>query len=332
MTQVYLKKITLNKFRKITDMTINFKPGVNMIIGHNGTGKSNILSLLTSATGVGRSSLSPKYDNFFKIDETEDFKDYSVDNTYMDDESGTQFTHQLSFKDDSSEPGRVAHIVPRVIKTSLVDSRVRDAVQRWNEFFKINSQGSAKLPIPTKFISVSRIVPRGEGKLTTEHKNIGNESQFYKDWYNGIIRHSIKSDEVEAYEVKKPTDQKKTEMKIIDTPASGVSVGQDSLSTIITALVELYNESCNENYIGSILAIDEFDISLHADAQIKLLDKLIQLSDQLKIQIFVTTHSLSAVKYFSGKISRNPEKHTLTDIRDRLQPHADQSADFFEIA
>lgn len=332
MSHIYLQNVTLTTFRKISDMTMTFTPGVNLILGHNGTGKSNILSLLTSATGVGRSTLTPKYDDYFKIDEIEHFSDYEVRNVYKDIDSDFQLTERLSFKDDKSEDGRIAHIVPRLGKTVGVDATLTDAVSRFNNFFKLNSSGSARIPLPTKFISVSRIMPRGEGELSVDPTRIGLAATEYRDWYNSVLVGSIDSTETEAYTVQKSSDLKKTEMKLIDTPASGVSVGQDSLSTIISALTELAAEAKKENYRGSILAIDEFDLSLHADAQNRLLDLLIALSKSLKIQVFISTHSLSAVKYFSSKKNRNPEVYSITYIMDRLQPQAIQDIDFFEIA
>lgn len=334
VTQVYLKKLTLGKFRKIDNMSMEFTPGVNMIVGHNGTGKSNILSLITSGTGSGRSTLAPKYDNYFKIDNTEIFSEYSVDNLYSttDPESPVLFKTHLSFKKDSGK--RVAHVVPRLQPVENIDTDISDAVKRFNIFFDRSSSGSAKLPIPTKFISVSRLTPRGEVSLKTNQYTFSNTDALekYIDWYNSILPRSISINEKNAYEVRKEADHKKVEIKLIDTPASGVSVGQDSLSTIISALTEILSLSENNDYKGSIIAIDEFDLSLHADAQNKLVDLLIDLSKTLKIQFFISTHSLTAIRHFSRSVNRNPLLHTLIYIKDRTQPFVDDKADYYRIA
>lgn len=353
--QIYLKSLRVAHFRKIDDMNLSFKPGVNMIIGQNGTGKSNILALITSGSGVGRSTFMPQYHEFFKIDKSEKFKDYSGTSTYSDLLSNTSFTMRISFKDDGPKPvsseilfpskwqkpntnnakiteERVAHVVPRIEASEGVDETTQAATARFNKFFNVKSSGSKKIPLPTKFVSVSRIIPRGETQLTVRNKSLGTEKDNYIDWYNGVISNSISPEETGGYEVRKAVDKSKVEMPIIDTPPTGVSVGQDSLSTIISSLIELDAASQDQNYKGAILAIDEFDLSLHAAAQIKLLDLLLDLSKDLKIQIFITTHSLAAVKYFSQKVSRHPDLHSLTYIYDRLNPYSDQSHDFSAIA
>ena len=354
-TQMYLKSLEISHFRMINEMHLDFVPGVNMIIGQNGTGKSNILALLTSGSGIGRSSLMPQYHDYFKIDDTEDFANYSGESIYEDKNTDESFSIRLSFKDDGDpkvvpeilfpskwqQPeqkfskktdNRVAHIVPRLEPTADVDTTVNSAITRFNNFFNVRSSGSKKIPVPTKFVSVSRIIPRGEADLTVKRTSLGSEKDNYIDWYNGVISKSISVNENSGYKIKKAVDKSKIEMPITDTPASGVSVGQDSLSTIISSLIELDRESNKDDYKGAILAIDEFDLSLHAAAQIKLLDLLIDLSKNLKIQIFITTHSLAAVKYFSKKVNRHPDFHSLTYIYDRLNPYSDQSHDFSAIA
>ena len=39
---MYLNKVTVKNFKAITDMELSFTPGVNLLIGDNGTGKSSI--------------------------------------------------------------------------------------------------------------------------------------------------------------------------------------------------------------------------------------------------------------------------------------------------
>ncbi|MCK8627445.1 ATP-dependent nuclease [Fructobacillus cardui] len=334
MNRFYLSNIKIKKFRKINNMSIDFKPGVNMIIGHNGTGKSNILSLLTSGSGIAHDNFMPKYENFFKIDRSESFSSYDVCNRYTaigPDESF--FEEKLSFKKDSSaeEKQRVAHIVPRLKKASH-DKTIKETSKKRQILFHNDKLGeSAKAPLPTRFISISRLMPRGEGTITTKKKKLGENSDLYRQWYNDILTNSIDNSIDDAYEVTRNYGSKKTEMRITDTPATGVSVGQDSLSTIISNLIDFKVASEEENYQGGILAIDEFDISLHAEAQIKLIDKLIQLSKKFNIQIFVTTHSLSAIKYFFKQVEKSKQQHSLVYIKDRLFPHKSETMSYYDI-
>lgn len=49
-TPPYLKQARIREYRSIRDAEIDFKPGVNIIIGENGAGKTNLISLLSRLT------------------------------------------------------------------------------------------------------------------------------------------------------------------------------------------------------------------------------------------------------------------------------------------
>ena len=44
-----------------------------------------------------------------------------------------------------------------------------------------------------------------------------------------------------------------------------------------------------------LLCIDEIEVSLHPDTQINLLDLIDRLSEELKIQVVLSTHSLTVL-------------------------------------
>ena len=43
---MYLNKVTVKNVKAITDMELSFTPGVNLLIGDNGTGKSSMLEAI----------------------------------------------------------------------------------------------------------------------------------------------------------------------------------------------------------------------------------------------------------------------------------------------
>ena len=45
--QAYISHVHLKGYKSIRDMEIDFKPGLNIIIGPNGSGKTNFLDCLT---------------------------------------------------------------------------------------------------------------------------------------------------------------------------------------------------------------------------------------------------------------------------------------------
>lgn len=94
-------------------------------------------------------------------------------------------------------------------------------------------------------------------------------------------------------------------MDINNTPTLSQSIGQDNLGNIISALVDIYMLSLDDDYNGALLCIDEIDVSLHPDTQIRLLDLFEELSKQLNIQFVVSTHSLTILKEVLKKEQKN---------------------------
>ena len=116
------------------------------------------------------------------------------------------------------------------------------------------------------------------------------------------------------------------------------SVGQDNIGYIVSALVDFYlHKQKTENYNGGILCIDEIDASLHPNAQLRLFDLLDRLSEELELQIFVTTHSLTILKKIIKKQSRSSEDYRLVYFVDpelprlsSIEHYADIKSDMFD--
>lgn len=61
MSRLYIKSVILRGFKSIEDLTTDLEPGLNILIGKNGAGKSNFLSFLKT---VIHSAMSPRHVNF----------------------------------------------------------------------------------------------------------------------------------------------------------------------------------------------------------------------------------------------------------------------------
>ena len=153
-----------------------------------------------------------------------------------------------------------------------------------------------------KMVDLSRLVPFGEykndeavigikRKLPIEYQN--ELSSLYKKFTN--------------YNITYGTSQQMGDIKVradFDCDVQGVdsntiSAGEDNLLIILTALISLkyYYESIDSTKsVESLLLIDELDASLHPAYQVKLLQLFHEYSDQYKIQIIFTTHSLTLLE------------------------------------
>ena len=114
-------------------------------------------------------------------------------------------------------------------------------------------------------------------------------------------------------------------MDLINTPTLSQSIGQDNIGNIISALVDIYVLSMQDGYDGALLCIDEIDVSLHPDTQIRLLNLFDKLSNELSIQFVVSTHSLSVLKDTIKKENKNNSDYKVVYIKNSMAPYVSES-------
>lgn len=119
--------MTIENFRNFK--TINFSLGrqITLISGQNGSGKSNLLSLIASSCGKNQkselgSNFQPDFNDFFAIDESEDYENYSLYVDFNDQNNKHVLRKKLTFKNDS-KTNRGIRIIPRTSKLNKCDTR-----------------------------------------------------------------------------------------------------------------------------------------------------------------------------------------------------------------
>lgn len=327
-------KVIVPNFRKLVDIEpIKIGKKITVVSGVNGVGKSNLLSMIASGSGLTRKKESggnfqPNFMDFFKIDQNEKIESYRIYVQYKDEQDGSIFTKRIGFKDDTAR-GRGIRVIPRTSQDPTKDNKTLTQTQAINEVKdKYNIGGSARVPIPTIFISLSRLFPLGEVEVTT--KNISRKAAFTKsdaiskfiNWYNTVLPNSISPNTSYIESLSKDAfDGKYFYVPIENTTAVTQSVGQDNLGAIISALVDFYILSQQEGYSGGILCIDEVDASLHPSAQKRLLDLLSDLTEELNLQIFVSSHSLTFLRSILDLNKTAPDDFELIYFKDQDNPY-----------
>ena len=293
-----IRKININKYRKLENMTLDMSNNINIISGTNGTCKTSLLHMISNSyqavtrncqwvndntclniINVINNMMNPKIESLTKGDKI--YNDpsnglkgtlYSVD--YIDHAS-------LEFrKHNSSETSRYA-IKPRY-----------------------RPQTSEKLPFcPIIYLGLTRLYPFGEypNDATVEKLkkrlpvNYQNEIAAIYQRLTGINISAVNPQKMGDIKTRADFDSDK---EGIDS--NTISAGEENIFIIISALVSLryYFESItSSNAVESVLLIDEFDATLHPSLQFKLLDLFRTYSENYKIQIVFTTHSLSVLEY-----------------------------------
>lgn len=325
-----LAKMEIEYFRSFHDVQFDVGRKITAISGQNGVGKSNIASLIASGSGLSKkgelgSNFQPEFSDFFNVESTEDFTEYKLFLTYKEDGKEGTVLKRLSFKDDTAT-NRGIRIIPRTSNRDMTGIGSKEAERMAKDTFGVG--GAARVPIPTIYLSISRLYPLGERRETVTIKEIKKTNRLYqneadakfREWYNAVIPGSIKRDASLSIIEKKTSSRSSLHMDMERTPTLSQSVGQDNIGNIISALVDIYLLSKQEDYAGAILCIDEVEVSLHPDTQLHLLSLLDKLADELDIQFVVSTHSLTILKELLKKQSRTPEDYSVVYLKNPSAP------------
>ena len=319
-------------FRNFKEVSFELGREITVISGQNGVGKSNLLSLIASGSGLNKrsvlgSNFQPEFYDFFNVDKDEDFENYKLYLTYAEDDGTVALTKRLSFKDDT-KTGRGIRIIPRTTNVNIEECTLKQAEEKAKIEYDVG--GAARVRIPTIYLSLSRLYPLGEQKDTVKIIEIKKTNVFYqkkadekyKNWYNSVIPNSIKNEAALSKVEKNTCSRASLHMDINNTPTLSQSIGQDNLGNIISALVDIYMLSLeDDDYKGALLCIDEIDVSLHPDTQIRLLDLFNQLSKELNIQFVVSTHSLTILKEVLKKEKRNSKDFKVVYLKTPSAPY-----------
>lgn len=291
-----IDSLNITHYRKLKNISLEFKPGINLISGTNGTCKSSILHIIgntfqkfkRTSDGIDSSALriinvinkytNPKVENLTKGDKT-----------YNDPALGTEgelFNLQLNEKTYAFRRHNS--------QEELDDGELKN---RFRLILKYNWGEKQSLPFGmVVYLGLSRIVPIGELEDYTQEINKNLPENYQNELislYQEMTGISIIEPCIENSNQLKHRINFKSEAEGIDS--NTISAGEDNVMIILTALVSLkyHFESCsNQEYKKSYLLIDEFDATLHPSLQFKLLTKIKEYSDRYNIQIFSTTHSL----------------------------------------
>lgn len=329
------------KWRNLNNIEFPIGKKLTLISGHNGVGKSTLLALLASTSGLRQSNLNsnfhPEIRDFFHINPSEMNDDYECFNLYtatLENGNPYIFTKRLRLKDDTRDRD-VIRIIPETNKYPLSDSKSIS-------YFKAKVRNDigigpeARVTMPTLIISLSRLLPLGESKAAynevPRHANLFEHeaNSKYKEWYNLVLPGSITDDSFYKIE-KEVTNNKNYYMEVVNTTPLTQSVGQDNLSNIIHALVEFYLLKKSQGYISGLLCIDEIDVSLHPDAQINLINLLDLVSKELDLQIIISSHSLTIIQEISRLKNKSKMDYELVYLKDSNYPYISRKNDYESI-
>ncbi|MCO6524468.1 MAG: AAA family ATPase [Candidatus Schmidhempelia sp.] len=228
-------------------------------------------------------------------------------------------------------------IIPRTISPEKISSYSMHNSEILNQKEAEHLMGSAKIPIPTIYLGMSRMTPIGEFDVTLIDKKISmrmdNEDKiFIQEAFNQVLSTFTDRNEITTHIF--TSSKKGSCVPSFEYNSFAISLGQDSLSSIITALASFnrLKRVQEANYKGGILVIDEVDAGLHPRAQEKLVELLHCKAKKLNLQIIITTHSLTILKSILDKNDHKGEKvNDVVYLKDSNFPHLMENPTYTKI-
>jgi energy-coupling factor transporter ATP-binding protein EcfA2 len=335
-------------FRKLKDMCLPIAKRITLLCGHNGVGKSTVLGMLASTSGLSKGSKegqSPKsYKSYFG-------KNYEAN------------VNEILFIDHAKEVAAVKaagnlcepivkYLVggKELIKECSLTKRqgsLRARVVSRTVPHKLFIDGAfklgpdAKLPLPTMFLGMVRMLPIGESPDSRIQNSLAvpwdkSDQEFLFSFVKAVIPGAgAIPGELAANRVKQ-TSKLSTHPKYPYGPRT-VSLGQDSLGAIATALASFHRikRLQGADYPGGLLIIDELDAGFHPHALDVLVSELRKAADMLDLQVVATTHSLRLIEaVHPDGASRKTAKgrDSVIYLKDTRAPKFDESMSLVDIA
>jgi len=319
-----------SKFRKLNNLTIHFSDRITLIAGHNGIGKSTILGLVASTSGVTDRGIKSYFSRPFSYDinniihlDPSEFENgqlsppwpkaiYTIKENTHNAEDSSSTTSETS---QSCEHWKNISITKREIRLRSVPRTHPDSPN--NEI----SNPDAKIPIPTIYLGMLRMLPIGESDEKTVnsiHEEMNeDDAKCLKAFINSVIYRSSNSESLNITNQTIKNTTKRSMHPQYEHDSKAVSLGQDSLSSIATAVASFHKikREMGTRYQGGILVIDEIDAGFHPHAQKMLIDALRKYSRKLSLQIVATTHSPILIEYVhpESRIISN-EEHRFNNV------------------
>lgn len=292
-----VKRLNINRYKKLNDIDIEFNSGVNAISGTNGTCKTTLLHMISNA---------------YKAVSKTDHQFSNPEALRMI----TSLNAQVNTKIEKLAKGdkQYNNPAPGYKEGSLFEVEYLDgsrlSFRRHNS--SVNNRYAIKpyykkgshdrLPaIPVLYLGLARLIPWGEYQDDSALKNspfkLSKDVQSeLSDLYAQITGIHANSFQAQNLRDIKKRQEFRTEVDGVDS--NTVSSGEENVLILLTALLSLkhYYESLDEGSrsesVCSLLLVDELDATLHPSFQYALLQLLIDYSRKFHIQIVFTTHSV----------------------------------------
>lgn len=329
MPYIKLRQIEFSEipFRKLKALTLPIADRITIIAGHNGTGKSTILAFLANSSGLSEKTHTSYFNKAVQANMA-DIVHLTIEHDFIeevDQKPSVLITYDISGqtqvkKCNVTKRGEESlRVVPRNEPKSDFD---HDGI-----FFST----AGKVPLPTIYLGMSRMIPIGESAHVDIQKSndttmpLEDRNYIHAKNHKLIDTGNAKGKIITNQSIRRTRKSSKHADYAYDSRA--VSLGQDSLSSIVTALVSFkkLKREMADSYPGGLLIIDEIEAGFHPSTQRRLIQLLQHEARDLQLQIIATTHSLPVIEKIFADHSNHPKPADAPDVvhylQNTTQPH-----------
>jgi len=291
-------KVKVNKYKKLECLELEFNKRMNVISGSNGTCKTTLLHIISNSYRAIEKSLGDDYNQAMQaVKQSNVLINPKIEKlvrdarNYSDPSGGNKGSlYEIDYFDGK--------------KLSFRKHNGRSTPEGRNSI-KPKYENDSEDRIPYKniiYLGLTRLFPVGEcldSELVNSKMTLPDEYLYLlKEEYRKLTHLNVENIRTKNFGGFKSGADFESSTDGVDS--NTISSGEDNIFLIIKALVSLAYFSDNEkstSNVNSILLIDEFDATLHPSLQESLYDLIRKYSYKYKIQVVITTHSLSLLEY-----------------------------------
>lgn len=330
-----IERFTIHNYKNIKDLHLPKLGRVNLLMGKNNVGKSNLLesisiflgnkpiSILSSRGENPREDLKEQYISLFYGRKEDYSKDFYIE---LNDGNKSLFINQVYVveKEVNNENFSKAIKIFHQEDIGSVDTSIEiidcallvSGYMRYVNFYKPKPLESLSrrndTTTPMEFIHASDFSKDGSAYLFDKISLSPMEKYIIKALkiiHPDIERLSFIGEREILSDKRIPI----VSLKGHDKPIRLTTMG-DGINRILTMILSLLN--CKDG----IILIDEFETGLHYSVQKKLWDIIFLLSEELNIQVFATTHSTDCILAFAKTNYDNKTLIRLDEYGDNIEP------------
>ncbi|MGN6482470.1 ATP-dependent nuclease [Luteibacter sp.] len=271
LEHAYLRRVILSEgsFRGLTELDIEFDYPITAISGKNGSGKSSILALACCAFhNHERGFRLPRRSTPYYT-----FKDFYI--RHKDDPKQRDVTieYHIAYNEWSPSPG-----LPDG-KGIAFQERRKKADGKWNDY-------AARVHRDVVYFGIERVVPHFERSQSRSYSSSFSDVPM-KGWESEVAR-LVGKIIGKPYTKFRYVHHARYSLPVVE--CDGVVYSGFHMGAGENALFEILS-TIYESGPSSLIVIDEIELGLHAQAQIRLVEVLKELCKKMHVQIICTTHS-----------------------------------------